>query len=82
LIKDLELFEISLVSVPANPFALVKSFDSCFKAEEEMETAEETTEEVVDSKVIDDSMVEEDTKKEIEETNEQKSEEIAHEEET
>ena len=41
LIKELELFEISLVSVPANPFALVKSFDSCFKAEEEIETPEE-----------------------------------------
>lgn len=41
IIKSLELFEISLVSVPANPFALIKSFDSCFKAEEEMETAEE-----------------------------------------
>ena len=41
LIKELELFEISLVSVPANPFALVKSFDSCFKAEEEIETSEE-----------------------------------------
>ena len=41
IIKSLELFEISLVSVPANPFALVKSFDSCFKAEEDVETAEE-----------------------------------------
>jgi hypothetical protein len=41
----LELFEISLVSVPANPFALVKSFDSCFKAEEDEETAEEPKEE-------------------------------------
>lgn len=46
-IKELELFEISLVSVPANPFALVKSFDSCFKAEEDEETAEEPKEEVV-----------------------------------
>ena len=45
IIKALELFEISLVSVPANPFALVKSFDSCFKAEEEIETAEEPKEE-------------------------------------
>ena len=44
-IKELELFEISLVSVPANPFALVKSFDSCFKAEEDEETAEEPKEE-------------------------------------
>ena len=48
LIKELELFEISLVSVPANPFALVKSFDSCFKAEEEIETPEEEKEEVVE----------------------------------
>lgn len=40
-IKALELFEISLVSVPANPFALVKSFDSCFKPEEEIETKED-----------------------------------------
>ena len=48
LIKELELFEISLVSVPANPFALVKSFDSCFKAEEDEETAEEPKEEVVE----------------------------------
>ena len=41
IIKALELFEISLVSVPANPFALVKSFDSCFKSEEEIETKED-----------------------------------------
>ena len=47
-IKELELFEISLVSVPANPFALVKSFDSCFKAEEDEETAEEPKEEDVE----------------------------------
>ena len=55
IIKALELFEISLVSVPANPFALVKSFDSCFKSEEEIETkedeepkAEEVKEEIVE----------------------------------
>jgi len=54
-IKALELFEISLVSVPANPFALVKSFDSCFKSEEEIETKEdeepkaEAKEEVVEA---------------------------------
>ena len=50
IIKALELFEISLVSVPANPFALVKSFDSCFKAEEDEETAEEPKEEAVEEK--------------------------------
>lgn len=48
IIKMLELFEISLVSVPANPFALVKSFDSCFKAEEEIEIKEEEKEENVE----------------------------------
>lgn len=54
-IKALELFEISLVSVPANPFALVKSFDSCFKSEEEIETKEdeepkaEESEEVIEA---------------------------------
>ena len=68
-IKELELFEISLVSVPANPFALVKSFDSCFKAEEEIETAEEPKEEeVVEEK-------EEDLPEESEEWKEEETEE-------
>jgi len=32
-IKDLELYEISLVSIPANPYALMKSLDSCVEVE-------------------------------------------------
>lgn len=68
-IKELELFEISLVSVPANPFALVKSFDSCFKAEEDEETAEEPKEEeAVEEK-------EEDLPEESEEWKEEETEE-------
>ena len=62
IIKALELFEISLVSVPANPFALVKSFDSCFAKEEEQEeekVEEETTEEVVEEEKIEEAPAEE-----------------------
>ena len=91
IIKSLELFEISLVSVPANPFALVKSFDSCFKAEEDVETkeeekAEETVEEnqPEEEKVEDEENIEaeEETKEnETEETEEkeEKTEEIEEE---
>ena len=72
IIKALELFEISLVSVPANPFALVKSFDSCFKAEEEIETAEEPKEkEAVEEKEED--LQEESEEWKEEENNEEKT---------
>lgn len=55
IIKDLELFEISVVSVPMNAYALMKSMADCFEIKD--------VEEAVES-------------------NEQESEEIAHEEET
>lgn len=71
LIKDLELFEISLVSVPANPFALVKSFDSCFKAEEEIEVPEEKEEEVVEEVVEEEQPVEEEKEETVEEVEEE-----------
>lgn len=45
IIKDLELFEISVVSVPANPYALVKSL------EDKLEVIEEDEEEVEPDKV-------------------------------
>ena len=32
IIKSLDLYEISLVSVPANPYALLKSLEDCFKS--------------------------------------------------
>ena len=70
IIKALELFEISLVSVPANPFALVKSFDSCFKAEEDEETAEEPKEEAVEEK---EDLQEESEEWKEEENNEEKT---------
>ena len=49
IIKDLELFEISVVSVPANPYALVKSFEDLLEVkeiEEEDEKEENEKEEV------------------------------------
>lgn len=43
-IKDLELFEISLVSIPMNPYALTKSMESCFEEEKKSEESEEESE--------------------------------------
>lgn len=83
-IKELELFEISLVSVPANPFALVKSFDSCFKAEEEIETAEEPKEEeAVEDKAdnTNENPEEENHQEEDEEAKEEENEECSTDEE-
>lgn len=40
IIKELELFEISIVSVPANPYALLKSMDSCFEYQNGTKTAQ------------------------------------------
>ena len=57
IIKDLELFEISVVSIPMNPYALTKSMANCFEKEAE---AEETAE-------VDTSCIEDDT---LQETNE------------
>ena len=57
IIKELELLEISLVSIPANPYALRKSIWDCFSSktmempeEEKIETPVEETEEVVEEK--------------------------------
>ena len=54
-IKELELLEISLVSIPANPYALRKSIGDCFSSksvemqeEKKIETPVEETEEVVE----------------------------------
>ena len=77
IIKMLELFEISLVSVPANPFALVKSFDSCFKAEEEIETKEEVKEENVEE-----TPVENEGENETSEVEEESQENVQEEEKT
>jgi len=39
-IKDLDLMEISLVSVPANPYALIKSVEDCLPENTKMTTEE------------------------------------------
>jgi len=77
IIKMLELFEISLVSVPANPFALVKSFDSCFKAEEEIEAKEEEKGENVEE-----TPVENEGENETSEVEEENQENVQEEEKT
>lgn len=79
IIKALELFEISLVSVPANPFALVKSFDSCFKSEEEIETKEDENEnnqniESEEAENQEEDKVEEEVKADDEELSEEEKE--------
>ncbi len=70
IIKALELFEISLVSVPANPFALVKSFDSCFKSEEEVETKEDEEPKAEESEEKEEEVVEADNEELSEEEKE------------
>ena len=41
----MELYEISVVSVPMNPYALCKSMSDCFEKEETVEEQPETVEE-------------------------------------
>lgn len=78
-IKDLELYEISLVSIPANPYALSKSIDWCFEEEEIEEKIEENqeTEENSDTETVEEKNedVKKETVEEVEEK-EEKSEEI------
>ena len=64
IIKDLDLLEISLVSIPANAYCLRKSIDDCFSSkkdimpEEKIETPVEETEEVVEEEKKDEEVVE------------------------
>ena len=60
-IKELELYEISIVSVPMNPYALFKSMSDCFEKEEEAEETQEVVEDVSET-------VEESTEEKVEET--------------
>lgn len=71
IIKDLELFEISLVSIPMNPYALTKSMANCFEEikEETVENTEETPSEP------DTSCIEDDTLQEINEIENTENEE-------
>lgn len=60
IIKDLELYEISVVSIPMNPYALSKSVQDMFEVEENEENSdEETVEDVEEEKVEETETVEE-----------------------
>ena len=67
IIKELELLEISLVSIPANPYALRKSIGDCFNSkstempeEEKIETPETEEEKVVEEETpVEEEVVEE-----------------------
>ena len=64
IIKDLELLEISLVSIPMNQYALMKSMNDCFEKEEK-------SDEIVAEETNDGSIVVEVKNDEIEEKNEE-----------
>ena len=60
IIKDLELYEISVVSVPMNPYALSKSIEDSLEVEESEEQAdEEIADNVEEEKVEESETVEE-----------------------
>ena len=70
-IKNLELYEISVVSVPMNAYALMKSIEDCFEVkeveEEENKETEEKTE-TVETEVFDESENQENDSQEVENT--------------
>ena len=59
-IKDLELYEISVVSIPANPYALTKSMSNCFELVKE-EEAENKEEEKIEEEKVEAEVESEDT---------------------
>lgn len=68
-IKNLELYEISVVSVPMNAYALMKSIEDCFEVEEVKEETEENKEEkteTVQTEVFDESENQEKDSQEVE----------------
>lgn len=72
-IKELELYEISIVSVPMNPYALMKSMADCFEKEEEAEETQEVVEETQTPEQAEE--VVEETAETVEETTEENVEE-------
>lgn len=72
-IKELELYEISIVSVPMNPYALFKSMSDCFEKEEEAEETQEVVEETQTPEQAEE--VVEETAETVEETTEENVEE-------
>ena len=79
IIKDLELYEISVVSVPMNPYALSKSIEDLLEVEES-EDEEDHDEEDVEEVNEEESEKCEDVEEQVEEKQETKEEEIPNEE--
>jgi len=76
IIKDLELYEISVVSIPMNPYALSKSVEDMFEAEDVEEESEEENDVVAEIEAEaeeTDKHDAEDFEKEIEENSEETS---------
>lgn len=68
IIKDLELYEISVVSIPMNPYALSKSVEDMFEAEDVEEEADEEVEdkeEDLQEEVVEEWKEEENNEEEI-----------------
>ena len=59
IIKDLELYEISVVSVPMNPYALSKSVEDLLEVEESEDEEETTEENDEETPIVDESETEE-----------------------
>lgn len=59
IIKDIELYEISVVSIPMNPYALSKSVEDMFEAEDVEEESEEENDVEAIAEVQDEEKVEE-----------------------
>lgn len=73
IIKELELLEISLVSIPANPYALRKSIDDCFSSKSMEMPEEEKNETPVEEEKVEEA-VDENEQKENNDTDEAVSE--------
>lgn len=73
IIKDLELFEISVVSIPANPFALSKSIESLLEVKDidDVDVSLDTSAEVPAEENSDDN--DDEWKNEVEENNEEET---------
>ena len=76
IIKDLELYEISVVSVPMNPYALSKSIEDSLEVEETEEESEEVVEE---AETVEEKVEENEEEKSVEDwsESEQSEEEVA-----
>ena len=78
IIKDLELYEISVVSIPMNPYALSKSVEDLFEIEEKSEETDEENDIEAVAEVQDEEVIENSEEKAVEDwsENEQSEEQV------